>query len=97
MKLPQKLPLDQMATTWASAIEPVLNNPPNVSSLLKNVSLVAGYNTISHRLGRKLEGWILTRLRASATIYDDQDNNPNPQLTLILIASAPVVVDLELF
>lgn len=95
--LPQKLPLDQMATTWASQLNPIIANPTIDNLVLKNVSLVAGTNVINHRLSRPLQGWNPTRVRASATLYDLQDTNQTPQLTLILVASAPVVVDLVVF
>jgi hypothetical protein len=97
MKLPQKLPLDRMQTQWASAIEPVLNNPTNMSNLLSNIQLSTGTNVINHKLGRKLRGWIPTRIRAAALIFDDQDSNQHPELTLILVSSAPCVIDLEVF
>lgn len=97
MKLPQNLPQIQMENAWATLIEPFLNNPPNNPVLLKNISLSTGSNTINHRLGRKLIGWKITRIRSAATIYDEQDSNTNPQLTLILNSSAPALVDLECF
>lgn len=96
-KLPQGLEQIQMENTWASIIEPVLNSPMARPVHLKNVSLAAGSNTVNHRLGRKLVGWISTRLRANVTVYDTQDSNPNPQLTLTLEASGPVVIDLVVF
>ena len=95
--LPQKLNLPQMQTTWASQLDPIIANPIVNGNMLKNISLVAGSNTISHLLGRRLAGWIPTRVRAAATIYDTQDSNQTPQLTLTLISSAAVVVDLMVF
>jgi len=96
-KLSQKLPLPLMQTQWASAIQPILDNPAANPSILKSVSLVSGTNVINHKLGQPLQGWYPTRVRANATIYDAQDSNQTPQLTLVLIASAPVVVDLAVF
>lgn len=97
MKLPQRLPLDQMQVNWATIIEPVISNPANNSLILPNISLAAGSNTVNHLLGRKLSGWKTTRVRASVTLYDTQDTNPTPQLTLVLVASAPAVIDLEVY
>jgi hypothetical protein len=82
---------------WASILNPFLSNPANNSLILENVSLAAGANVVNHKLGRKLSGWKTTRVRASATIYDTQDSNQTPQLTLQLVSSADVVVDLEVF
>lgn len=97
MSLPQKLPLDLMQTRWATELNPVLANPTSKSLILKNISLVTGINVINHKLGRTLQGWIPTRIRASATFYDQQDSNQTPQLTLVLISSANAVIDLEVF
>jgi hypothetical protein len=95
--LAQKLPLDMMQTQWAQELNPIIANPMTNPLILKNISLVAGTNVINHRLGRNLQGWNSTRVRAAATIHDEQDTNQTPQLTLILVASAPVVVDLAVF
>lgn len=95
--LPQKLPLAQMATTWAEQLNPIIANPTVNNLILKNVKLISGTNVINHKLGRTLQGWNSVRVRANATIYDQQDNNQTPQLTLVLVASAPVVVDLVVF
>lgn len=98
MKLPKKLPLDMMQDKWAADIEPVLNNPIVDSNLLKSISLIAGTNVVSHKLGRNLIGWYITRMRSNFTeLYDLQDSNQTPQLTLVLVASANCVVDLQVF
>lgn len=95
VKLPQRLTLDQLQTRWASIIDPVVTQPDATPVFLQNVNLVSGANSINHRLGYPLQGWQITRIRAAATIYDTQDTNQMPQLTLNLVASAPVVVDIK--
>lgn len=95
--LPQKLPLELMQTTWAQALNPIIANPMTAPLILKNISLVAGSNVVNHKLGRALQGWNPTRVRAQAIVSDDQDTNQTPQLTLILVASAPVVIDLAVW
>lgn len=97
MSLPQRLPLPLMQTQWASQIEPVLNAPIVNGILLQNQVLTSGTNSINHKLGRKLIGWVPVRVRASATLFDTQDSNQTPQLTLQLTASADVVVDIWVF
>lgn len=96
-KLPQQLDLPKMQTTWASAIDPVINNPIINGLILQNISLTTGTNVINHKLGRKLQGWYITRVRSSVTIYDTQDSNQTPELTLILVASAPATINLAVF
>lgn len=89
--------LSLVQTTWSSQLNPVLNLPINQGLILKNVSLINGTSTISHMLGRKLQGWFVVRLRASASIYDTQDSNPYPELSLKLVSNADVSVDLFVF
>lgn len=89
--------LGMVQTRWAAIIEPVLNNPLIDGNILKSVPLLTGSNVINHLLGRKLQGWCLIRQRAPGSVYDNQDNNSMPQLTLSLTASANMVVDLYVF
>lgn len=97
MKLPQGLSQTNMENRWASLIEPVISRSQNNSLILKNITLIAGSNTINHLLGQKLSGWKTTRINAAVTIYDNQDANQTPHLTLVLIASAPAKIELEVF
>lgn len=82
---------------WAAILNPIISAPQNNSLILKNVQLSVGDNSIDHRLGRTLQGWKIVRQRAAASIYDKQDTNQTPQLTLKLNSSAAVSVDLEVF
>jgi len=65
--------------------------------LLKNIRLTSGSNTINHKLGRQLIGFIVIRQRAQAQIWDSQDDNSLKNLTLILNSSANVEIDLWCF
>jgi hypothetical protein len=67
------------------------------SVLLSGVVLAAGSNTIPHTLGRTLTGWKLTRLSAEALIWDAQATNNNPGTYLVLVASEPCTVSIEVF
>lgn len=97
-KLPQRLPADQMMTRWASILDPILVNPILDSSILKNQVLMTGTNIINHKLGRPLQGWYPIRFHGSyAQLFDTQDTNQTPQLTLNLNASANVVIDIWVF
>lgn len=86
-----------LQTTWSMQLNPLLAAPLSNGILLERVSLASGANVINHKLGRKLKGWFITRLRASATVYDTQDSNARPQLTLNLTSSAAVTVDIYVF
>ncbi len=96
--LPQKLSLPMMQTTWASQLDPIISNPILNGNILKNVALSAGANQINHLLGRNLQGWYVIRMRNNfAQIYDTQDSNQLPSLTLSLVSSASVNVDIAVF
>jgi len=96
--LPQKLDYQQMLTKWASIINPLLSNPAANPTILKNVQLVNGNNVVNHLLGQPLQGWKIRRMRSNfAEIYDTQDSNQTPSLTLNLHSSANVVVDIEVY
>jgi hypothetical protein len=95
--LPRRLTWDIAQDRWASQLDPVIASAPNNSNILKNVVLAIGSNVINHKLGRVLQGWQLVRIRAAATIYDNQDSNQTPDLTLILVSNAVVTIDLEVF
>ncbi len=84
-------------TQWSSVLDPLLSNPVIAGVLLKNVTLVIGANVINHKLGRPLQGWVPVRLRSSVTIFDTQDANQLPELTLQLTASAAAIIDLYVF
>jgi len=66
--------------------------------ILKDIELTSGQdNIISHKLGRKLIGWTLVRKRGLGDVYDLQDSNSTPFLTLILRTSVSVTVDIRVF
>ena len=97
-QLPQKLPYDLLQTKWASALNPVLKNPIVNGVLSQQITLTTGNNIVNHRLGRPLTGWYITRMRGVfAQVYDTQDSNQTPELTLLLNSSGNVVVDLFCF
>lgn len=96
-KLPQQLPLDQLSTKWASILNPIIAQPQATGLLLKNISMTTGDNTINHKLGKPLQGWIVVRNNAASTIYDKQDTNQMQDRTLVLNSSANCIVTLWVF
>lgn len=65
--------------------------------LIEDVSLSSGDNTIEHKLGRTLRGWIVTRLSAAVDIYDKQSTNNLTDLNLVLNSSGTATVSLWVF
>lgn len=101
MSLPQfdtrDLTLSLMQSAWAKEIDPVLKLPTNSGQVLKSVSLGVGVTQVNHKLSRALQGWYLVRKRGPAAIYDLQDANSMPTLTLTLVSDAAVVVDIFVY
>lgn len=85
-----------MQNGWSSQINPVLGNAVVNGVLQKNVSLKVGVNAINHKLGRALQGWIITGIHdVFSQIYDTASNTPN--LTLNLHSSAATTIDIYCF
>ncbi len=78
-------------------LNPIFNTNTLGGNILPNISLISGSNTINHKLGRDLSGWQIIRQRTAASIFDTQDTNKTPSLTLTLTSSADCSVDLYVF
>ncbi len=90
--------MTQLQTLWAAQLNPLLSRPDAGWLLLKNVSLISGDNVINHLLGKRLTGWEVVRMHNQyAQVYDTQDTNRTPELTLVLNSNGPVLVDLKVF
>ncbi len=95
-KLPRQLSFEQLQPKWASAIDPVITNPICNGLQLVNIKLSAGVNTIDHKLGRKLIGYIIT------SIYDTtsnivRQNSQIPERTIVLNSSAGTTIDIYVY
>jgi hypothetical protein len=87
--------LNAVQQNVADAVEPLAAVPFMDGVLLQSVALESGANQVPHKLGRKLQGWQLLRVRGQATVWDDQDNNASlAERFLKLHASAAVTVDI---
>lgn len=89
--------LQLLQNKWAGILNPVIANPLNNASVLKNVQLTTGSNVINTLLSRPLQGWFIVRQRGPAAIYDTQDTNQTPKLTLTLVSDASVSVDIAVY
>lgn len=89
--------INQLQQNITQAVNPVIANPLVKGVTLNRVKLVSGSNDVAHTLGRTLQGWMIVRQRASATIYDTQDANKSADKTLVLVTSADVTVDLYVY
>lgn len=100
-QLPRIQSKDETFNRWQvqaqKVLQAALSNPVNSSILLTNIALVTGSNSVSHKLNKPLTGWVIVRKRAVSDIFDTQDSNPTPSLTLLLTASANVTVDILVY
>ncbi len=96
-KLPQNLTWDDADNKWSAIINPIISNPANNSRVVSNVQLSIGNNVINHKLGRKLQGWMIVGIDGIANIYDTQATNQMPALTLTLTSDAAVAISLLVF
>lgn len=87
----------QMQNQWSAQLQPILNNALSSGLLLQNVLLTPGDNAVNHKLDRRLVGWFITRKRNAAVIFDKQDSNSFPSLTLVLNSDIDTMVDLYVF
>lgn len=92
--LAQKLPYVLMLTQWAQELNPIISFPPIQGTLLINIPLETGDNVINTRLGKNMQGWILTDQTAAASIFR---NAPMNNLTLTLNSSAPTTINLWVY
>jgi len=93
---------DKVIARFQDNVEQAISQLPSTDivqgRLVKDVSLLSASTVkVSHKLGRPVVGWFIVRQRASAIIWDSQDSNSTPSLTLDLKCSANVVVDLWVF
>jgi len=93
--LPQRLSLQDTQVKWATQLDPVIANPLLQGQILPPQILVSGNNVINHGLQRNIQGWIVIRINAAATIYET--TSTMPILTLNLNSSAPCTVSLLVF
>jgi hypothetical protein len=94
----QIVELSLMQSAWATQLDPILAQPLSKANKLTNISLVSGDNVINHKLGRKLQGWLVIGMHNSfVQLYDKQTTNNMNDLTLILNSSGTGLIDLLVF
>lgn len=89
--------INQLQSNILTQLNAIVKNPLINGNILTEQALLTGSNTLNHGLNRTIQGWFIVRLRSSASIFDTQDSNPTPNLTLLLTSSANVVADVFVF
>jgi len=80
-----------------TVLRPIINSAIIDGVLLNDIELTYGANTIEHKLGRKLLGYIVVRKNNDAVISDAQDTNKLSSKNLILYSDTLVTVSLWCF
>lgn len=83
-----------MQTGWSAQLTPWLKNPMGQGVYLEGVNLINGVTQIDSKLGRMMQGWMITDINGPATIYRSQPLNSK---TLTLTSNAAVTVNLYVF
>jgi hypothetical protein len=94
MALPTNLPWERAAYQWATALNPVVQQPLVNSSQIDGVNLIAGETKFSHKLGRTPQGWMVVDKTGYADIFRSAPFNP---LTLTLTSSFAVTVSVLVY
>ncbi len=87
--------LNSIQENVEEVVAPLLKNPLLDGQILSNIELTTGSNSISHKLGRKLQGWIIVDIDAVSDIY--KETSLTPSLTLVLNSSADCTISLYVF
>jgi hypothetical protein len=76
--------LVQLQSNIEAALSQFLVIPIMNGVLLENIELAVGDNSITHKLGRTVKGYIVTRVSAACDIYDkiSTDTKLDQQFTL---------------
>lgn len=78
-----------------NAVDPLIKNQFLNGQLINDIALVIGDNDISHKLGRKIQGWVIVDIDAVSNIY--RKTSTTPTLTIKLNSSANCTVSLYIF
>lgn len=94
--------VNQLQRNVAKVVEPIASNPLVNGIILTEVSLVTSDpNFVNHKLGRKLQGWFVVRMRypGAAVISDINDtlSSVDQAKLLVLFTDTNVTVDLYVF
>lgn len=85
--------INRMQGNILQAVNQLVKVPFSEGLLLKNQTLQSGANTVNHRLQREIQGYLILKQNAAATIFGGNYGRTSVTLT----ASATVTVDLWVF
>lgn len=89
--------INQLQSNIIPPLNTIIKNKIVNNNFLSGVQLINGTTVVNHLLDRKLVGWVITRQKSSAIIFDSQDTNPDQDVSLRLVSNAAVIVDIMVF
>ena len=79
-------------------LRPVTDSSILGGILIKDVDLASGTSTkVAHKLGRKLQGWIIVGKTAAQHVYDENEGESDLDEFLHLTAGGTVTVNVWIF
>ena len=81
-------------TQWKAQLDPVLASPITAPLVIANIFLASGTTVVNHKLGRKMQGWILTDINGAAQVHRSAPLNDK---TLTLTSNAAVTCNILVF
>lgn len=84
---------NRLQSNLATALIKFFNNPFLNGAILEDQALINGTTIIQHGLGRQMQGWVVTNINASASIYSTGMTSK----TLTLVSSADATISLYVF
>lgn len=90
--------INTLQNAIADSINTILAKVSNDRTVLNGIKLIPGQNNVVNTtLNRTLTGYRIIGQTNQADVWDNQANNPSPNLTLWLECSVHVTVNLEVF
>lgn len=86
-----------LQTQWGNLINPTINNPLMNGNFIKGINVGETSVAINHGLGRKYQGYIITRQYNGFSVVIDALGQ-NPAVNIELVANGPfTTIDIYVF
>ena len=80
-----------------TALNPLLELPISDGVMIKDLTIETTDTLVNHKLGRAYEGFIITRLKTNAVIFESSSTNHTPGRIIIMKASTQATADIYFF
>lgn len=83
-----------LQTRWKAILDAVIGNQFTQGNLIKRIPIQNGVNIINHLLARTQQGWVITDINASVTVFKSAPFNDK---TLTLTSNGPCTLSLWVY